>query len=79
MSIAKYQEQIRKASLGKNDKTWFMKWITRYESWIGTRNVDLPVDPESVIGFCRSLRDHKIDAWNGQNGDTQALLDRDGP
>ncbi len=63
MSIAKYQAAIPRDKIGINDQTWFVRWVRRYESWIGTRNVDLPVDEESVVAFCRSLRDKNIDAW----------------
>jgi integron integrase len=64
MSVNDFQAVLALQShIHPPQKKWFIRWIQRYETWIGTKNVDLPVSPENVIGFCHSLLKSDLKAW----------------
>lgn len=66
MSVAKFLEKLALGSYGKQERKYFPRWIRRYESWLGTKNVDLAIDFESVVGFSRQLLKSGTEAWQRQ-------------
>lgn len=63
MSVEKFQALLHRAEYGKNDKKFFPLWVRRYAESVQAENGKLPVTVESVTAFSRSLRDHRIPAW----------------
>lgn len=64
MSLNRFQQRIRAASLRKAEQEWFPKWIDGYRQHCRKdADQDLPVTESLVIGFLRSLRDNRIAAW----------------
>jgi integron integrase len=64
MSLERFQHRIRAASLSKAEATWFPRWVDGYRQHCRLDGLtDLPVNESLVIGFLRSLRDHRVAAW----------------
>ena len=54
---------MNEAKVGKNDKTWFPRWVRRYASLVDPVQGNLSVTEAEVIGFLRTLRDNGAPAW----------------
>ncbi|HBE70605.1 MAG TPA: hypothetical protein DDW52_20865, partial [Planctomycetaceae bacterium] len=64
MSLTRFQSRILGTSLSKAEQAWFPKWVDGYRQHCrGTLDQNLPVTEELVIGFLRSLRDRRVEAW----------------
>ncbi len=63
MSVENFGRLLHEAKLSKNDKEWFPRWIRRYASSVKMVDGKLPVGPEEVIPFLRSLLKTKTPAW----------------
>ena len=63
MGVKKFCALLHEAKFGKNDKTWFPRWIRRYASSVKTSHGDLPVTEAAVVQFFRSLLHNGTPAW----------------
>ena len=64
MSLMRFQQRIRAASLNKAEQEWFPKWIDGFRQHCRKEvDQDLCVTEDLVIGFLRSLRDNRVEAW----------------
>jgi len=71
MSVRKFCRLLNEAKVGKNDKTWFPRWVRRYASMaeaVGGQATahntgNLSVTEAEVIRFLRTLRDNGTPAW----------------
>ena len=63
MNVKKFCLLLHEAQVGKNDKTWFPRWIRRYASMFETSQGKLVVTEANVIRFLQTLRDHGTPAW----------------
>jgi hypothetical protein len=63
MSAIDFSRLVDGAKLGENDKKYFPLWIRRYAASMGIDQGRLPVVPDKVIGFLRSLLKSSTPAW----------------
>lgn len=64
MSLQKYRSLLGVARVSNNDRTWFPRWVQRYQSFLQKTTLDdLDVDLEQIKEFSRSLRDNGTPAW----------------
>jgi len=63
MDQSDFAKRLEQGKYGKNDKTWFPRWIGRYASWLGICDAELPVSVEQAIAFSRTLLKNKTPAW----------------
>ena len=64
MSLQRFQQRIRATSLNKAEQIWFPRWVDGYRQHCRMEaDQDLPVTETLVIGFLRSLRDNRVEAW----------------
>lgn len=63
MCVAEFKREIAVSKFNKNDKTWFPKWIKRYESFLGTQGSRLDVSKEQAIAFSKELLTNGSPAW----------------
>ena len=63
MSVRKFCWLLNDADIGKNDKTWFPRWLRRYASSVQELNGSLTVSEEHVVRFSCSLRDSGTPVW----------------
>ncbi|MFK7768552.1 MAG: integron integrase [Mariniblastus sp.] len=63
MSVRIFKASIRETDLDKQEIYYCQKWVGSYESWLGTKNVALVVDQESVVSFCRHLLRSQTKSW----------------
>ncbi len=64
MSLERFRQRIRAASLRDAERQWFPRWLDGYRQHCGCNaSHDLPINEALVIGFLRSLRDNQIPAW----------------
>ena len=63
VTVAEFKREIAVSKSRENDKTWFPKWIQRYESFLGTKGERLFVSEDKTIDFCRELLKNRSPAW----------------
>ncbi len=63
MSSEEYSALLSQSPVSAVEQEWFLRWISRYEAWIGTKNVPISVTPEQVVAFCQSLLRSRLSAW----------------
>lgn len=63
MSVKQFCTLLNDGKFGKNDKTWFPRWLRRYASTVKVDQGKLSVTEAEVVEFSRSLRDAKVPAW----------------
>ena len=63
MSVREFCLLLNEAKVGKNDKTWFPRWVRRYASMVDTVQGKLSVTKGEVIRFLQTLRDNGTPAW----------------
>lgn len=64
MSLCRFQQRIRVASLSKAEAVWFPRWLDGYRQHCRLDDqTTLPITETLVIGFLRSLRDNRVAAW----------------
>jgi len=63
MGVENFGRLLHEAKVSKNDKEWFPRWIRRYASSVKMVDGKLPVGPEEVIPFLRSLLKTQTPAW----------------
>ena len=69
MSAEKFCALLHEAKFGKNDTTWFPRWIRRYASSVkALEGRDLPVSEADVLQFSRSLLNSGTPAWQRLQG-----------
>jgi hypothetical protein len=68
MSVSHFRKEIQNAEIGKNDLTWFPRWIARYAAGKTLTNGKLPLSEKLVVNFSRSLLESGIPAWQRLQG-----------
>ena len=63
MSIGKFCTLLKEADFGRNDKTWFPRWLRRYASTVEVVQGHLSVTEREVVQFLHTLRDNGTPAW----------------
>ena len=63
MSAADFSRLVDGAKLGQSNNKYFPLWVRRYAASMGIDQGRLPVDPDKVIGFLRSLLKSNTPAW----------------
>jgi integrase len=63
MSVRKFCWLLNEASVSKNHKKWFPRWLRRYAETGELVDDNLSVTEAEVIEFSRSLRDNGTPAW----------------
>ena len=68
MSLERYRQALAVMNLRPNEIQWFTQWVSAYATSPQVQpkvanNGGIPVDRDLVIGFRKSLRDKRVEAW----------------